>query len=130
VKLSGTEASACRKKGSVQLSDGVVDIIDSECWLLNVHIADCPRCAPRDQHENKRARKLLLTRKEIMKLEQRLVDSRNYELVPIKLFYKENFIKLEFGVGKQKNLQDKRDDIMKREGNRSINRSMKSGSWD
>ena len=53
---------------------------------------------------------------------------QNYEIVPIKMFFSEkNFIKVELGVGKQKSLNDKRDDLIKRDGEREIRRAMKGG---
>ena len=65
--------------------------------------------------------------KEILKLEQRVLQ-RNCEIIPTRIYFNEkNFVKLELGVGTKKNLIDKRDDVMKREGEREIRRSMKGG---
>jgi len=126
--LVGTEVKSCRK-GSVQISDGIAEIRDGEAWLLNVHIDEWCRSSMRDNHKPKRIRKLLLNKNEILKLEQRMLQ-RNQELIPIRMYFNEkNFVKLELGVGSKKSLNDKRDDIIKRDGEREIRRVMK-GSYD
>jgi SsrA-binding protein len=109
------------------LSDGVAEVRDCEIWLVNVRIGPCPRCSLRDQHEPKRLRRLLLRKNEILKIEQQMIQSKLY-LIPIRMFYNDkNFVKVEIGLGKVKNLSDKRDTIMKREGEREIRRVMKGG---
>ena len=94
------------------------------------YVAEHYRCGARDQHPPKRIRKLLLHQKEILKLEQRVLQ-RNYELIPISMYFSEkNIVKVELGVGKAKNLNDKRDDVEKREGERDIRRVMKGGGYE
>ena len=124
IMLLGTEVKSCRK-GTVQLSDGFAEIIDGECWLTNVHIAEHQRCGPYYQHEPKRKRKLLLHAREILKIEQRVLQ-RNCVIIPIKMYFtNKNFVKIELGIGKTKSFEDKRDDIEKREGDREIRRAIK-----
>ena len=77
---------SCRRGGSVILSDGDISIRDQECWLDNVHIAEYNKCGMRDQHKLKRPRKLLLTKREILKLEQRIVQ-KGYHIVPLRMFF-------------------------------------------
>jgi len=126
IVLVGTEVKSCRKNGQVNLSDGVAEIREGELFLINVHISEYDRCSMRGQHAPKRARKLLVRGREILKLEQRVLQ-RNLELIPIRLYFNEkSFVKVEIGVGKKKSLVDKRDDIMKREGDREVRRVMKS----
>lgn len=128
IVLTGTEVKSCRK-GSVQLSDGLAEVRNGELWLLNVHISPHDRASSLTQHAPKRMRKLLLKRSEILKLEQRVLQ-RNMEIIPIRMFFNDkNFVKLELGVGSKKSLQDKRDDVMRRDGEREIRRVMK-GSYD
>ena len=118
---------SCRRGGSVILSDGDISIRDQECWLDNVHIAEYNKCGMRDQHKLKRPRKLLLTKREILKLEQRIVQ-KGYHIVPLRMFFNENnFVKLEIGVGPAKTANDKRDDMIKKDGEREIRRVMKGG---
>lgn len=126
IQLVGTEVKSCRKN-MVQLSDAIAEIRDGECWLINCHIAEYNRCGRLQQHKPQRIRKLLLHGREILKLEQRVLQ-RNCELVPTRIYFNEkNFVKVEIGVGTKKNLNDKRDDIMKREGEREVRRVMKGG---
>ncbi len=126
IQLVGTEVKSCRKN-TVQLSDAIAEIRDGECWLINCHIAEYNRCGRLQQHKPQRIRKLLLHGREILKLEQRVLQ-RNCELIPTRIYFNEkNFVKVELGVGTKKNLGDKRDDIMKREGEREVRRVMKGG---
>jgi len=126
IELIGTEVKSCRS-GNVQLSDGLAEVRDGELWLLNVHISPHNRASMSTQHPPKRARRLLLKRTEILRLEQRMLQ-RNLEVIPIKMFFSDkNFVKLELGVGSKKSLQDKRDDVIKRDGEREIRRVMKGG---
>jgi len=126
IQLCGTEVKSCRKN-QAQLSDGIAEIRGGEAWLLNVHINEYERCGMREQHPPKRARKLLLHGREILKLEQRVLQ-RNMEIIPIRLFFNEKAcVKVELGVGKKKSLGDKRDDMVKRDGEREMRRVMKGG---
>jgi len=129
VVLQGTEVKSCRKN-MVQLADGLAEVRDGEAWLLGVHVSEYERCSMREQHPPKRARKLLLHHREILKLEQRVLQ-RNLEIIPIRLFFNEkSYVKVELGVGKKKSMGDKRDDIIKRDGEREVRRVMKSGGYD
>lgn len=65
IQLQGTEVKSCRK-GNVQLSDGFATVINGECWLCNVHIAEHHQCGPVFQHDLKRNRKLLLHKREVI----------------------------------------------------------------
>ena len=71
-----------------------------------------------------RNRKLLLNRKEINKLIG-LTKQKSYSLIPISLYFKGSFVKLELGIGKGKKLYDKRQDIAKKDAERRINQAMK-----
>ena len=64
IQLCGTEVKSCRKGGAVQLSDGYATVINGECWLCNVYIAEYYQSGPVYQHELKRNRKLLLHKRE------------------------------------------------------------------
>lgn len=107
------------------------EIREGEAWLLNVFMTEYKRCGQTSQqHKPKRARKLLLTKREILKIQQKLLQ-HNCELVPIRMYFSEKqFVKIDMGLGKQKNLADKRDDIIKKDGEREIRRAVKSGGYD
>ena len=127
IQLRGSEVKSCRMKGSCNLKSGFIEIREGEAWLYEVHIAEATRCGPIYQHEPKRTRKVLLHSKEILKLEQRVLQ-RNMELIPTELYWSDkNFVKVEIGVGKKKTINDKRDDMIKKDGQASIRRVMKGG---
>ena len=71
-----------------------------------------------------RNRKLLLNRREIEKLFN-LVKQQGYSLIPISLYFKGSFVKIELGIGKGKKLYDKRNDIAKKEAEIKIKRAIK-----
>ena len=72
-----------------------------------------------------RDRKLLLTKREITKL-LGLVKQKGYSLVPITLYFKNSYVKLELGIGKGKKLYDKREELAKKDAERSIERQLRS----
>ena len=72
-----------------------------------------------------RVRKLLLNKREINKLIG-LIQQKGYSLIPIKLYFKNNFVKLELGIGKGKKLYDKRQDIAKKDAQRQIERTLRA----
>ena len=76
-------------------------------------------------HEEKRPRKLLLHRKEILRLAQRL-EEKGYAAVPLKLYFKDQFVKVEIGVAKGKKLHDKRESAKSKEANRDMARAMRA----
>lgn len=85
VQLTGIEAKSCRQ-GNVLIQDGFSEVRDGELWLLNVHIPELKRAGPRQVHEPKRVRKLLAKKKEILKLEQRMVQQNMVSTTSICMF--------------------------------------------
>ena len=75
-----------------------------------------------------RNRKLLLNRKEINKLIG-LIKQKGFSLIPISLYFKGSFVKLELGVGKGKKLYDKRQDLAKKDANRQIQANLKNKQY-
>ena len=124
IVLYGTEIKSIRA-GKVNLKDSYAGINkDGEVFVYQMHIS------PYDHGNiyNKdplRPKKLLLNKREIAKLAG-LVNQKGYSLVPIKIYFKGNFVKLELGVGKGKKLFDKREDLKKKEADRKIERYMKN----
>jgi SsrA-binding protein len=120
--LVGTEIKSIRA-GQVSLDEGFVLFEGSEAWLVNVHIA-AYEPAGRQGHEPRRKRKLLLHRREILRLHSR-VQEKGYTLVPTRLYLKEGRAKLEIALAKGKKLYDKREAIAKRDTARQIERALK-----
>lgn len=122
IVLSGTEIKSIRT-GKVNMKDCYAIIKNGEIFIIGMHIS------PYEQGNifNKdplRNRKLLLNRKEINKLIG-LTKQKSYSLIPISLYFKGSFVKLELGIGKGKKLYDKRQDIAKKDAERRINQAMK-----
>src|SRR3989338_9888871 len=117
IALTGTEVKSIRT-GRAQLKDSYAKIEKGEVWLYNCHISPY-QFGNRFNHTPLRKRKLLLHKKEILKLSGK-VKEKNLILVPLKIFFSKNWAKLELGLGKGKKVYDKIDAIKKKELQRSI----------
>ncbi len=111
VALKGTEVKSVMS-GRIQLKDSYVSVRDGEIWVLNAHISPYSH-GNRENHEPLRTRKLLLHKKEILKLE-RETTQKGMTLVITRIYLKNGRIKFEVGVAKGKKLYDKRETEMKR----------------
>jgi SsrA-binding protein len=120
--LTGTEVKSLRM-GKANLSDGWVDIEAGEAFMLEVHISPYTH-GNRENHEEKRSRKLLLNKREIAKMES-AASERGFTIIPIKLYFKDRRAKVEIALAKAKKQHDKREAQKKRESNREIDRAMK-----
>lgn len=117
IVLYGTEIKSIRN-GKVNLKDSYAIIKHGELYIMGMHIS--PYEFGNIFNKNPlRDKKLLVHKKEINKLIG-LVKQKGYSLVPIKIYFKGNFIKLELGIGKGKKLYDKRQDIAKKDAQRQI----------
>ena len=119
IALQGTEVKSCRAR-QISLQEGFISIDDGEAWLQNTHIAQYEQ-GNRNNHSPLRKRKLLLHKREIIKL-ARSVDQKGMTLVPLSLYLKKGKVKVKIGLCKGKDKADKRDTIKKREENIRINR--------
>lgn len=122
IVLSGTEIKSIRA-GKVNLKDSYANIKNNEVFIYGMHIS------PYEQGNifNKdplRNRKLLLNRREINKLIG-LTKQKGYSIIPINIYFKNNFVKLTLGIGKGKKLYDKREDIAKKDAEMKIRKSLK-----
>jgi len=121
--LTGTEVKSLRD-GKANLKDSYVIIKDAEAFLLNCHISPYSHGNIMN-HDPVRTRKLLLHRKEIIRL-QGMAAQKGYSLVPLKIYFKESRAKVEIGLVKGKRQYEKRETIKKKEADREIERAMKS----
>ena len=123
IVLTGTEIKSIRA-GKVNLKDSFAGFKDGECYIYSMHISPY-------EHGNifnkdpLRNRKLLLNKREINKLFGK-VKQNGYSLVPISLYFKGSFVKLELGVGKGKKLYDKRQDIAKKDAEIRMRKAMRA----
>lgn len=121
--LTGTEVKALRE-GRANLKDSYVIIKDNEAWLLNCHISPYSH-GNIFNHDPLRTRKLLMHRREIEKLRGK-IQQQGYTLIPLKLYFKGPYAKVEIALAKGRKKYEKRDIIKKREAQREIERAMKN----
>ncbi|MGH2543620.1 MAG: SsrA-binding protein SmpB [Ardenticatenaceae bacterium] len=121
--LKGAEIKSMRD-GKVNLRDSFVVIRDGEAWVRNMHVSPYQQASTHEELEPLRARKLLLTRREIRNLDAS-VAQKGMTLVPLRLYLKDNRAKLEIGLAKGKKQYDKRDSIAERESQRRIDRALR-----
>lgn len=112
IELLGTEIKSIRL-GKANLKDTFARIKNNEVYIINMFIAKYEK-ANVFNHEERRERKLLLHRNEIMKLKDK-VKLDGYSLIPLKLYFKGNHAKILLGLCKGKKLYDKRETIKKRD---------------
>ncbi|NLF01889.1 MAG: SsrA-binding protein SmpB [Anaerolineales bacterium] len=120
--LMGTEIKSIRE-GRANLTDGYVQPRGDELWLMNVHIAPYDP-AGRYGHDPRRARKLLLHRKEIVRLMAQ-VEQRGFTIVPTRLYLKDGRAKIEIALARGKRKYDKRQAIAERDAERDVERALR-----
>ena len=127
IVLSGTEIKSIRSS-KVNMKDSYAIIKNGEVFIVGMHISPY-------EHGNifnkdpLRNRKLLLNKKEINKLIG-LTKQKGYSLVPISMYFKGSFVKIELGIGKGKKLYDKRQDIAKKDAERRMQKAMREKNRD
>ena len=126
IQLSGTEVKAART-GKVQLKDSFVEIRDGQAWLVNAHISPYSH-GNRENHPAERDRRLLLKKRQIDRLFGRTL-LKGFTVVPLSVYLKGNWIKLEIALGQGKKLYDKRQAEKARELDREAQDAVKSGRW-
>jgi SsrA-binding protein len=112
IELKGTEIKSIRA-GSANISDSYARIKNFEVYLTNMYIAKYEE-GNRFNHDERRERKLLLHKKEIIKLEH-IITTERYTLIPLKLYFKKNKVKIELGVCQGKKLYDKRESLKEKD---------------
>lgn len=122
IVLTGTEIKSIRN-GKADLKDSYAIIRNGECYLLNMHIAQYEN-GNLFNHEETRMRKLLLHKKEILKLNDK-IKLNGFTLVPLKLYLSKGRAKILLGIVKGKKTYDKRETIKKRDIERNISKSFK-----
>lgn len=126
IVLYGTEIKSIRA-GKANLKDSYVTIKNGEVYIIGLHISPY-------EHGNifnkdpLRDRKLLLNRREINKLIG-LTKQKGYALIPISIYFKGNFVKVELGIGKGKKLYDKRQEMAKKDAQKQININLKNKQY-
>ena len=123
IVLTGTEIKSVRN-GSINLKDSYAIVRNNEIFLLNVHISEYKE-GNIFNHNETRTRKLLLHKKEIFKLRDK-IQLNGYTLVPLKLYFKGNKAKIMLGLAKGKKTYDKRESIKERDISRELKKELKN----
>jgi SsrA-binding protein len=123
ISLVGTEVKSLRD-GNANLKDSYVLIKDSEAFLFNCHISPYSHGNILN-HDHLRTRKLLLHRKEIERLKGKIAQ-KGYALIPLKIYFKGPFAKVEIGLAKGKKQYEKREAIKERDAKREIEKAIKN----
>ena len=119
IVLTGTEIKSIRKN-AINLKDSFCKIEDNEIFLYKCHISPYEQ-GNRFNHEAERVRKLLLNKKEILKMHTK-VKQDNFTIVPLEVFLSHGFA---IGLAKGKKVHDKREDIARKDQKREMDRASK-----
>lgn len=121
--LTGTEVKSLRA-GKASFNDAYCFFHKGELYIKSLHISEY-KLGTIYNHQPTQERKLLLHKKELKKLEAGIKE-KGYTIVPLKIFFNEKgFAKMDIGLGKGKQVHDKRDTIKKRESDRELRRIIK-----
>lgn len=121
--LTGTEVKALRA-GKASFNDSYCIFHQGELFVKSLHISEYA-FGTTQKHEPLQERKLLLTKRELRKLESKMTE-KGYTIIPLRIFFSEkNLAKMEIGLGKGKKVHDKRDTIRERDTKREIQRYLK-----
>ena len=112
IELKGTEIKSIRK-GSANINDSYARVKNGEIFLTNMYVAKYKE-GNMFNHDERRDRKLLLHKKEILKIDHE-INTNRYTLIPLKLYFKKNKVKVELGVCQGKKLYDKRESIKEKD---------------
>lgn len=123
IELRGTEVKSLRQ-GNITLKDSYAEVKDGQLFLVGAHIS------PYEQgnifnHPPERTRRLLMHKREILRLGARVAE-KGLTLIPLKLYFSKGRVKVEIGLCRGKNVVDKRQTLREREAKREMDRAMKS----
>ncbi len=124
ISLFGFEVKTI-KAGQGSISEAYVKIIGDEVYLVGAHIPPYQPKNTREDYDPYRERKILLKRKEIEELQKRIKEA-NLTIVPIALYNKGRYVKVEIALARGKKLVDKRQNIKKRDMERDLGRRLKN----
>jgi SsrA-binding protein len=120
--LEGSEVKSVRN-GRCNIDDAFGRVRDGEVWLYNAHIGPYEQ-AGQQGHDTRRTRKLLLKKREINRFLGKAVE-KGSTLIPLTVYFKGGWAKVELGVARGKREFDKREDLKAREHGREMDRAMK-----
>jgi len=121
LELRGTEVKSLRQ-GQVSLAGSYATVENGEAWLLDCHIAPYS-CGNIHNHEPKRPRRLLLHRREILRLETR-IRQRGFTAIPLRVYFRRGRAKVELGIARGRERTDRREMLKRREADREASRAL------
>ena len=122
IVLVGSEVKALRE-GKASIKEAYVRILHNELYIIGMHIGEYSN-AGYSSHSPVHDRKLLLRRQELRKI-ARMVEEKGKTLIPLSIYFKGGYIKVEFGLAQGKKLWDKRKSKMEKNVSRQIDRELK-----
>lgn len=123
IVLTGSEIKSVRN-GKVSFNDSYCFFHEGELWIKSLHIAQYEN-AGYAGHDPTRERKLLLTKKELRKWQQKIKE-KGYTIVPLSMYTNDKgYAKMDIGLGRGKKLHDKRETIKRRDAERDLKRYLK-----
>lgn len=122
IVLLGNEVKSIRR-GDVTIGDSFAYMKNGEIWIKNVKVAPYKQAHKLDKHDENREKKLLLNKKELVKIDRMLGD-KGTTIVPLSIFVNNNRIKVKIGVCKGKKLWNKKEDIKSRDIDRDAKREL------
>jgi SsrA-binding protein len=123
IQLFGTEVKSIRAS-KVSFTDAYCLFINNELWLRGIHIAEYA-FGSYNNHVPKRDRKLLLNKKELLKIRKKTLE-KSLTIVPLGIFFSNSgFVKLEIAIARGKKQYDKRETLKQKDTKRDLDRAMK-----
>lgn len=123
IQLYGTEVKSVRDN-KVSFTDAYCLFINKELWLRGIHISEYA-FGSYNNHVPKRDRKLLLNKKELLKIHKK-TNEKSLTIIPLNMFFSESgFVKVEIGIARGKKQFDKRETLKQKDSKRDIDREMK-----
>lgn len=123
IALVGTEVKSLRK-GNANFTDAYAQIKNGEIWLQQLYITPYDHQSLEMNHDPRRPRKLLLSKREIKEMD-RQVNQKGVTLIPLKLYFKGHLVKVEIGLARGKKKFDKRESIKEADTKRDMDRKLK-----
>ena len=122
IVLMGSEVKGLRERGA-SIRDAYAQLRDGEMFLVGLHIPEYFNA--RFGHEPTRTRKLLLNRREIDRIGSE-INEKGLSIIPLRIYFKDSYAKVELGIGRGKKIYDKRRSIAERDAKRDTDRAVKA----
>lgn len=121
VALTGSEVKSIRN-GKISIEEGYARLQDGELWLVGCDVAEYPQATVAN-HEPKRARKLLLHKRELRKFAE-AAEQKGLTLIPLSVYFRNGRVKVKIAVARGRKLFDKRDKLKKQADRQEMRRAL------